>query len=92
MISIQKIFPSGHCLTCQTQCFEVRTMLPDKDGKVYSANLHEGMFLKYFAYSAFLHILHFIYILQVLYSAYSAYIENIFPYTEEDDDQFVLLD
>ncbi len=22
MISIQKTFPSGHCLTCQTQCFE----------------------------------------------------------------------
>ena len=28
----------------------LRTMLPDKEGKVFSANLHEGIFITYFTY------------------------------------------
>jgi hypothetical protein len=28
----------------------LRTMLPDKEGKVFSANLHEGLFITYFTY------------------------------------------
>ncbi len=28
----------------------LRTMLPDKERKVYSANLHEGIFVTYFTY------------------------------------------
>jgi hypothetical protein len=37
----------------------LRTMLPDKEGKVFSANLHEGLFATYFTY--FLLILYFAY-------------------------------
>ena len=28
----------------------LRTMLPDKEGKVFSANLHEGLFITYYTY------------------------------------------
>jgi hypothetical protein len=28
----------------------LRTMLPEKEGKVFSANLHEGMSVTYFTY------------------------------------------
>jgi hypothetical protein len=28
----------------------LKTMLPDKEGKVFSANLHEGIFHTYFTY------------------------------------------
>ena len=40
----------------------LKTMLPDKEGKVFSANLHEGILYTYFTYfnniDNFLHILH----------------------------------
>ena len=35
----------------------LRTMLSDKEGKVYSANLHEGIFVTYFTYFALFTVL-----------------------------------
>ncbi len=49
----------------------LKTMLPDKEGKVHSANLHEGILLLYFTHFATFTIFCIFYILLIYFFVHS---------------------